>query len=110
MNPSKVVRKKLRRFSDLPNIGPASATDFVLLGFKHPLELKGADPLELYYTLCRLTNSYQDPCVLDVFISVVDFLDDNPPRAWWHFTAYRKDRYGSLRFEGTGQGRAGREH
>jgi Pathogenicity locus len=99
MNPSKVAREKLHHFSDLPNIGPASAKDFVLLGYKHPLELKGAEPLKLYYTLCWLTNIYQDPCVLDVFISVVDFLDGNPPQAWWHFTAYRKERYGSLRFE-----------
>lgn len=96
MNPSKVVRDKVRRFSDLPNIGPASAKDFALLGFRHPGELKGADPLALYETLSRITGTYQDPCVLDVFISVVDFLDGNPPKSWWHFTEGRKQRYGDL--------------
>jgi hypothetical protein len=97
MNPSKVSREKLHCFKDLPNIGPAAANDFVLLGFEHPMELKGADPLALYYALCRMSNSHQDPCVLDVLISVVDFLDGNPPQPWWHFTAYRKQRYPNLR-------------
>ena len=99
MNPAKVVRDKVRYFSDLPNIGPASAKDFELLGFKNPGELKGADPLELYNALSHITDSYQDPCVLDVFMSVVDFLDGNPPKAWWHFTDQRKQRYGNLRAE-----------
>lgn len=87
----------MRRFSDLPNIGPASAKDFALLGFEHPSALKGADPLALYDALSRITGTYQDPCVLDVFMSVVDFLDGNPPKPWWHFTDARKQRYGDLR-------------
>jgi Pathogenicity locus len=99
MNPAKVVRNKVRRFSDLPNIGPASAKDFELLGFKKPGDLKGADPLDLYNALCSITGTYQDPCVLDVLMSVVDFLDGNPPRVWWHFTEQRKQRYGNLRVE-----------
>ena len=97
MNPAKVVREQVRNFSDLPNIGPAAAKDFELLGFKTPGELKGADPLELYNALSHITGSYQDPCVLDVFMSVTDFLDGNPPKPWWDFTDQRKQRYGDLR-------------
>jgi len=100
MNPDKVVREKLERFTDLPNIGPASAGDFVLLGFTHPRELAGADPRELYDTLCRLSGSRQDPCVLDVFMSVTDFLEGNPPRPWWQYTQQRRHRYGDLRDAG----------
>ena len=99
MNPAKVVREKVRHFSDLPNIGPASAKDFELLGFKTPADLKGADPLELYNALSLITGSYQDPCVLDVFMSVTDFLDGNPPKPWWDFTGQRKQRYGDLRIK-----------
>jgi hypothetical protein len=84
------------RFTDLPNIGPAAAKDFALLGFRHPAELKGADPLALYDALSRVTRKYQDPCVLDVFMSVVDFLDGSPPQPWWAFTETRKRRYGDL--------------
>ena len=99
MNPTKVVREQVRKFSDLPNIGPAAAKDFQLLGFNTPSELKGADPLELYNALSHITGTYQDPCVLDVFISVTDFLNGNPPKPWWHFTHHRKQRYGDLRIK-----------
>lgn len=99
MNPAKVVREKVRKFSDLPNIGPAAAKDFEILGFKAPHDLKGYDPLELYNALTHLTGSYQDPCVLDVFMSVTDFLDGNPPKPWWDFTELRKKRYGDLRIK-----------
>lgn len=99
MNPAKVVREKVRKFSDLPNIGPAAAKDFELLGFKNPGELKGADPLELYNALSHMTGTYQDACVLDVFMSVTEFLDGNPPKPWWNFTGQRKQRYGDLRIK-----------
>lgn len=97
MNPTKVVRERVKLFTDLPNIGPASAQDFVRLGFAHPSELAGADPLELYNNLCLVTGSYHDPCVLDVFMSVTDFLAGNPPQPWWHFTERRKQLYGNIR-------------
>ncbi|MFT7723571.1 MAG: helix-hairpin-helix domain-containing protein [Roseateles sp.] len=96
MHPQKVARARIRRFTDLPNIGPAAARDLVLLGFEHPGQLQGCDPLALYKELCRRTGAAQDPCVLDVFMSVVDFLDGNPARPWWHYTALRKQRYGAL--------------
>lgn len=56
----------------------------------------GADPLELYETLCVATGTRQDPCVLDVFMSVTDFLGGAAPKPWWHFTQLRRQRYGHL--------------
>lgn len=96
MNPTKVARDKLLRFTDLPNIGPAAAHDFEVLGFASPSDLVGADPLKLYLDLCTATGSRQDPCVLDVFISVTDFLAGGTPQPWWHFTELRKRQYGNL--------------
>ncbi|MBJ6981969.1 helix-hairpin-helix domain-containing protein [Luteimonas sp. MC1572] len=96
MNPTKVVREKVQRFTDLPNIGPAAAKDFEVLGFDAPSQLVGADPLELYQSLCIATGVRQDPCVLDVFMSVTSFLGGEPPQPWWHFTERRKRRYGQL--------------
>lgn len=96
MNPAKVVREKVRRFTDLPNIGPAAAKDFALLGFTEPSQLVGADPFELYRSLSILTKTRQDPCVLDVFMSVVSFLEGKPPAPWWSFTEQRKRQYGQL--------------
>lgn len=93
MNPDKVVREHVRLFTDLPNIGPAMARDFAALGFDEPGQLAGADPLELYVSLCRERRRYQDPCVLDVFMSVTDFLAGGKAQSWWHFTEIRKQRY-----------------
>ncbi len=78
------------RFVDLPNVGPATAADFVLLGLKRPADLVGRDPYELYERLSRLTRSKQDPCVLDVFMAVVDYVGGAPKRPWWKYTAERK--------------------
>ncbi len=100
MNPAKVVRENVKRFTDLPNIGPAAAEDFRVLGFSDPSELVGADPFELYQALCAVTGTRHDPCVLDTFISVTDFLSGNEPQSWWHFTAQRKAQYGQLQLAG----------
>lgn len=96
MHPNKVKRENIRKFTDLPNIGPAAAKDFERLGFTEPKQLVGADPMELYQSLCVATGARQDPCVLDVFISVTDFLAGGEPKPWWHFTDQRKRTYGDL--------------
>jgi hypothetical protein len=96
MNPAKVVREKVRVFTDLPNIGPAAAGDFQVLGFHEPAQLVGADPFELYTALCAATGVRQDPCVLDVLMSVTEFLSGADPKPWWHYTTLRKQRYGRL--------------
>lgn len=90
MNPAKVRRDRLLALTDLPNIGPAMARDLRLLGFERPAQLAGQDPQALYDRLCELTGARQDPCVLDVFVSVTRFMDGKEPRPWWHYTPERK--------------------
>ena len=90
MNPAKVRRDRLLALTDLPNIGPAMARDLRLLGFEHPAQLAGQNPQVLYERLCALTGVRQDPCVLDVFVSVTRFIDGEEPRPWWHYTPERK--------------------
>ncbi|GAB6112006.1 helix-hairpin-helix domain-containing protein [Desulfomicrobium salsuginis] len=92
MNPSKVSRDRLETLTDLPNIGPAMARDLRLLGFDHPSQLAGQDPQTLYDRLSKLTGVRQDPCVLDVLVSVTRFMDGEEPRPWWHYTPERKNR------------------
>ncbi len=96
MNPAKVVRSRVAKFTDLPNIGPASARDFELLGFTQPSQLVGADPWHLYQALCVASGTRQDPCVLDVLMSVTDYLSGAEPKPWWDYTEERKRRYGRL--------------
>ena len=90
MNPAKVSRGNLRTLTDLPNVGPAMAQDLRLLGIHTPEDLQGKDAFVLYDTLCRVTGTRHDPCVLDVLMSVVDFIEGGKPRAWWEFTPRRK--------------------
>lgn len=94
MHPAKVDRARVRTFTDLPNIGPAMAGDFVALGYERPEQLAGADPYALYQRLCDVSGVRQDPCVLDTFMSVTRFLAGEDPRPWWDYTAERKRTYG----------------
>lgn len=90
MHPAKVNRAKVRILTDLPNVGPSVAGDLKALGIQAPEQLLGQDPVALYDRLCALTGVRQDPCVLDVFLSVVRFMDGEDPKPWWAYTDERK--------------------
>jgi len=57
--------------------------------------LIGKNAFELYDTLCDITGEKHDPCVVDVFLSVIDFMQGGEAKPWWAFTAERKQRYES---------------
>ena len=90
MNPAKVIRHKVTKLTDLPNIGPAGAEDLIALGIQMPQDLVGKNPFEMYEQLCSLTHTRHDPCVLDVFMSVTDFMAGGDPQPWWAYTPQRK--------------------
>lgn len=79
MSPDKVRRSKLNTLTDLPNVGKAVAED-----------LAGQDAYEMYDRLCSLAATRHDPCMIDIFLSLVDFMQGNEPKPWWHFTEQRK--------------------
>jgi hypothetical protein len=90
MNPSKTDRATTRVLTDLPNVGPSIASDLLLVGIQVPIDLVGKNPLVLYNSLNELTGIRHDPCVLDVFMSVVDFMAGNDAQPWWAYTKTRK--------------------
>ncbi|MDE2407459.1 MAG: helix-hairpin-helix domain-containing protein [Xanthomonadaceae bacterium] len=90
MNPARVRRATVRTLTDLPNVGAATAADLRLLGINEPRQLAGRDAWDMYDALCRLTGARHDPCVIDVFLSLVDFAKGGEPRPWWHYTGRRK--------------------
>lgn len=90
MHPDKVDRNQLKKLTDLPNIGPAGAKDYVLLGYCTPQQLTGVPALQLYQQLCATTGVQHDPCVLDVMLSVERFLAGDMPQVWWAYTPQRQ--------------------
>jgi hypothetical protein len=84
------------RLEDLPNIGPSIASNLRRVGVHRPCDLIGQQPDELYRELCAATGVRHDPCVLDVFMAAVRFVEGEPARPWWHYTAERKQRYAAV--------------
>ncbi len=90
MHPAKVQRESVKSLLDLPNVGPATQGDLHQLGIRKPEELAGLDAFEMYDRLCSITKTRHDPCVIDVFLSLVSFADGGPAKPWWDFTEERK--------------------
>ncbi|NTV92949.1 MAG: mitomycin resistance protein [Chlorobiaceae bacterium] len=101
MNPAKVSREQITRLTDLPNIGKATANDLRLIGIYEPEELAGKNPFEMYRDLCRVTETLHDPCVIDVFMSITNFISGGDPLPWWTFTEERKRLLGKKTKEST---------
>ena len=74
----------------LPNVGPALAAELRRIGVQRPDQLTEADAVDLYERLCTATGKRQDPCVLDTFLSITDFMRGAAPAPWWAYTARRK--------------------
>jgi hypothetical protein len=77
-------------FEQIPNIGPRIAAELRRIGFTKPGELRRRDPYAMYGDLCQATGTVVDPCVIDVFISATRFMQGEPARPWWAYTAERK--------------------
>ena len=81
-----------RGLLELPNVGPATALDLVRLGIVKPAQLAKKNPDTMYRALCKIDGVRHDPCVRDVFASVVAFARGAPARPWWAYTPERKAR------------------
>jgi hypothetical protein len=80
----------VRFLEQIPNCGVASARDYYkVLGLRTVGDFKREDPVALWTRLSLATGVRHDPCVVDVFAAVRDFMRGGPVRAWW---AYSKDR------------------
>ena len=90
MHPARVDRQRVQQLTDLPNVGPACARDLQLLGIQSPAQLRGRDAYAMYRELCARSGQRHDPCVIDVFLSITDFIEGGAPQPWWAYTAARK--------------------
>ena len=89
-------RKTVSLLEKLPNIGKSIAKDLILIGIDHPKKLIGKDPFDLYCQLSQKTGRAHDPCVIDVFMSVVHFMEGGQSLPWWEFTKKRKTQIEEL--------------
>jgi len=90
MNPAKASHETTRTLTDLPNVGKTVAADLRNIGINTPEDLIGKDAFVLYKTMCDYYAMKQDPCMLDVLMSIVDFMNGGEPQVWWAYTDERK--------------------
>lgn len=83
-------RNTVSKMTDLPNIGKAISSDLERIGLTDPKQLIGKDAYELHKQLCRELGWRQDYCIIDVFLSVISFMEGGEALPWWHFTKERK--------------------
>jgi len=88
-------RIDVKDLQDIPNVGKATEKSFNILGINEPIQLVGRDPYKMYIDFCDITQKKHDPCVIDVFISVVRYMEGGPPKKWWEFTEERKNKLGA---------------
>jgi hypothetical protein len=93
-NPNRATVSKLH---ELPNIGEAIARKLEAIGISHPEQLIGKSAYTLYDRLCEYTGEKVDPCVIDVIMSAIDFMEGGDPRPWWKFTDKRKAHLGHIK-------------
>ena len=83
-----------RQLRDLRGIGRKMLEDFQLLGISSVPQLKTLDAQLLYNRMCELTQTRQDPCVLDTYRCAIEQAR-NPTLAadqtdWWYWSRLRK--------------------
>jgi hypothetical protein len=79
----------------IPNIGTTVAAGLREIGIQTPEELRQASAHDLYARLNEKRGYREDPCVLDTFMAIIDFMNGAAPRPWWHYTPIRKKLSGS---------------
>jgi hypothetical protein len=83
-------RTGIDNFNDIPNVGPATIKYLNVLGINRPFELIGRNPYSMFRELCKVAGKQFDPCLADVFISAVRYMEGEPAQKWWYYTEERK--------------------
>ena len=87
-------RKTVHDLTEIVNIGKSVAGDLRRIGVHDAQQLIGRDPWEIYRKICRHDGVVHDPCLVDVLMSAVEYMNGGSPKKWWKFTARRKKVYG----------------
>ena len=90
-----MAKTDIKNLQEIPNVGKVIEKYFNIIGVNSPKQLIGKDPYKMYSELCNATNLQHDPCVIDVFISAVRYMEGGPSKKWWEFTEERKNKLGA---------------
>ena len=74
----------------LPNVGPATAADFLRLGVASIDDLSRRDPQDLYDRISAMDGVRHDPCVLDTYAAAIHAARTGEAIPWWEFSDARK--------------------
>ncbi len=92
MPKARSVQHDPENLAGLRNIGTAMLADFELLKISSVSQLALQDADVLYFKLCELTGTRQDPCVHDTFAAAIHQANTGEAQNWWAFTQARKLR------------------
>ena len=87
-------RHNVTNLINIPNVGKATIKYLNILGINSPFELVGQNPYSMFRELCKITGKQFDPCLANVFISAVKFMEGATARKWWYYTEERKKKLG----------------
>jgi Pathogenicity locus len=74
------TRTDIKDLNKIPNVGPATIRYLNMFGINRPFDLIGQNPYSMHSGLCKNTGKHFDPCLADVFISAVKFMEGAEPR------------------------------
>lgn len=83
-------RQTFVQLQTLPNVGPATAADFLRLGITSVDDLSRRDPRELYDRIGLLDGVPHDPCVLDTYAAAIHAARTGEAIPWYEFSDARK--------------------
>lgn len=86
------MKKTKNELLNLTNVGKAMLRDLELLGIKDIKHLAKQNADEMYERLQKITGKRQDPCVWDVFASIVNEAKTGQKTLWWEWTKVRKNK------------------
>ena len=83
------IMEASKEFQIIPGVGTSLSKDFVALGYKKVIELKGENPEAMYQKLMDLRGQHIDRCVLYVFRCAVYFAGNSVHEPellkWWNW-------------------------
>lgn len=85
----KSKKEILKEFQEIPGVGKSIANDFWNIGLRSLLDLKQADPEELYQRICVFQGCKVDRCMLYVCRCAVYYVSEDQPDPyrlkWWNW-------------------------